>query len=647
MAIIDKIKGIFTNQSDVEVNKNINDDKQQEIFDMVYGDYQYFKGPRQAQEDWWRKEQRFYNGDHWYGLRPAEVSQQRPNSVDNVYWSQIESIVSRLTGWEPTMDFESQEPRDEEKSKLLNDFIPYDLRCIKFHQKHIRAVRRLIVHGTILYKSVFDPTIIGGHGNNRYVGQNDIIPMDLGTFFPDPRIRDFIYLQQAQANIVKTNPSLAYFKQRFGKRGELVTQDNTSADDEIFSNQSQTSLQFNTSSYGNNNLEQTQRAGLIEYWYKGKPMMVSAKDKELFKQEADEKLAQGIDPSIYLQRIKGEMDGIHCIYIATSGAFLEHTSYVYDHGQYPFVARTLFPNEESPWGKGYGRDMISPQIMLNKHSELTIEMLAKLGNGAIMYEEDAIPKPVTFARKRSTPGAMLPVARLDGVQEMEGMTVPQGVFQGMEYYKDMLQKIPGQFDSANGQASTNVTSGTQANALINASEGRLSLPAEIIKDALQEVMMQFISLAAQFYKQERILRITGGQTAFSRDKMMSQAPTTYDAGQGQMQVVEEYVPDFDIKINIGAEKPQDREYWVQSALTLLQTIDPMTQMPMIDAKAVQYTIQNGRMEPMQVIQDRMQTEQQQLQKIQELEQENAVLNEMVTQMNEQLQGGIAGCKRTK
>ncbi len=129
--------------------------------------------------------------------------------------------------------------------------------------------------------------------------------------------------------------------------------------------------------------------------------------------------------------------------------------------------------------------------------------------------------------------------------------------------------------------------------------------------------------------------------------MVSQAPSTYEMDMPhpetgamtpqEVPVTEEYVPEFDIKINIGAEKPQDREYWVQSALTLLQTIDPMTQMPMIDAKAVQYTIQNGRMEPMHVIQERMGVEQQQVQKVQQLEQENAVLNEMVNQLHGHVQ----------
>lgn len=634
--ILDKLTGIFNYGQDTkEENKtdNPNDDVQQRIFDIVWQDYQYFKSSRQQMENMWRKEQRFYRGDHWYGLRPPEVSQQRPNSVDNVVWSQIESITSRLTGWEPTTDFEAQEPGDEKKAELLNEFIPYDLRCIKFHPKHTRAVRRMVIHGPLVYKVVFDPSVQGGRGNNRYMGQNDIIPVDLGSFFPDPRLKDFIYLQKGSANIIHTVASLDYFKQRFGDRGKLVMQDNMSDDVEIFDRDYISQIDFNTGT-NQDGTEKSQRSGLIEYWYKGKPKLMTSEDKKLFKELAQEMLGEGKDPSETEAKAKGTVDGIHCIYISTSGVFLEHKSYVYDHGQYPIVARILFPDEDNPWGKGYMRDMMSPQVMLNKFSELAVETIARQGNAAIMYRADAIPKVDNFKRKRSEPGAMLEVSDLEGIKEITGMNVPNTLFEGMNYYKDMLQKIPGQFDSANGQSSADVNSGAQAQALINASSGRLSLPSEIIKDALKEVFEQYIELAAQFYKQERIMRVVGGQTSFSRDAIVSRAPTEYETGNqvphpqtGEMMdeklpVAEEYVPHFDIIVNIGAEKPQDRQYWIQTALTLLQTIDPVTQMPMIDAKAVQYTIQNGRMEPMQVIQDRMDIEGKQKQQMEQLQQQS-------------------------
>ncbi|MNN26182.1 hypothetical protein D3C81_1396820 [compost metagenome] len=95
-------------------------------------------------------------------------------------------------------------------------------------------------------------------------------------------------------------------------------------------------------------------------------------------------------------------------------------------------------------------------------------------------------------------------------------------------------------------------------------------------------------------------------------------------------------------MHIGTEKPQEREYWMQLAFNLLKIVDPITQLPMIDAEAVRYVIQNGRMEPMDVINDRIeqasqreQQMQQQLQAGQQAMQQNRQLQQQVTQLQGQ------------
>lgn len=294
------------------------------------------------------------------------------------------------------------------------------------------------------------------------------------------------------------------------------------------------------------------------------------------------------------------------------------------------------------------RDIIAPQIMLNKYSELGVEITAKQGNTAIMYEDGGITKPEVWKRKRSEPGGMLPVADINKVKELQGAQIPPSIFSALEYYKDMLQKIPGQFDSANGQASSNVTSGEQAKALIAASSGRLALSAEIIQDALEEVFMQYIELMAQFYATERIVRVTGKQMSISRDSIVNRVPTEYETGNkvphpetGEeidevIPVQEEYVPSFDIKVNIGVDKPKDREYNIQMAFNMFNMINPATQMPFIDAKAVEYTVENGRMEPFSVINERMAVEQKQMQMLQQMQQQIQQLEQQNQQMMQAL-----------
>ncbi|MGG4217306.1 hypothetical protein ABEW32_03630 [Paenibacillus jamilae] len=657
----DKLAGIFgTDESKKQSNEPINTPQQQKLVAMVQRDFEEFKSTRQSIEKHWQQEQRFYMGDHWKGLRPE--SALRPNSKDNIIGSQVESIVGKLTGWSPYPDFEAQEEGDEQKAADLNDYMPYELRQIKFQQKYIRAVRRMVIHGPLIFKTVYDPTVEGGRGMNRWTGQNDIIPVDLGTFFPDPRVKDFINLQDMGAIIVKSRKTLEYFKERWQGQGKKVTSDDDTDDIEIFNHESTNSEGFNRdygASYGTG-LEKSGTAGLIEYWYRGLPKMISSDDKEIFNEQAETKLMEGKDPSESLAKANGDMEGIHCIYISADGVFLEHKAYVYDHGKYPFTARTLYPDERNVWGKGFVRDMISPQIMLNKFAEIAVETMAKQGNGGMMYEEGAITsKQVnTWKEMRSQPGAMLPVATggIARVKELEGINVPSTVFNMLEYYKEMLQKLPGQFDSANGQASSNVTSGEQAKSLMAAASTRLNTVTDTIEEALQDVFEQYIELMAQFYTTERVARVTGRSVSVSRESLVSQVPSQYDTGNTAIDpttgeevpdikdVAEEYVPTFDILVNISSDKPHDREYWIQMAFNMMQMMDPVTQMPMIDGEAVRYTIQNGRMEPMDVIKRRVQEESGLQQQIQQMQEQFGQLQQQNQQMQQQL-GELTGQKQ--
>lgn len=659
MTLLDKaagmfgaVKGIFNNtEPPPEVTDDqINTEDEEMLVKMANDDYQIFKSHRQPFEDVWRKEQQMWKGDHWKDLRPPDNGPypERMEYVGNYAGSQIESIVSRLTGWMPEPDFEATEVNDEEKANLLNKFIPYELNQIKFKPKHIRAVRRMVIHGPLIYEVCYDPTVEGGRGMDRWNGQADILPLSYGSFFPDPSVKDFIHLQKGRAHIINYLMTLDYVRERWPKQGPKVLADNRSNETEIFDRDSETIVGTSL-----RNEDNRTTVNVLRYMYKGKPKYMSDEDAKLFKELAQEKLAEGIDPSEYEAKAKGSMKGIHFLYVTTNGVFLEHKAYVFDHGQYPIVARTLFPEEDNPWGKGYMRDLIGPQTMYNRFCELAIEVTSKMGNAAIVYGMGAAftdPVKEIWRRLRSKAGAMLGVpGDVNQVKELQGVPPNPGIFQYIQHFLEMMQKIPGIFDSSNGASNPNVTSGRQSEALIAAAQGRLSSSAELIEDAVKEAIEQFIELCSQFYTSERVTRITGKQVSFSRDAMLSKQQTEYETGQsvanpqtGEMMpeavpVMEEYVPKMDIKVNIGVEKPKDREYYMQTAMTLFQTIDPMTQMPMIDAQAIKYTVENGRMEPMSVIEERMQTEQQVMQKMQELQQQNDQLMQQTQVMGQELQ----------
>lgn len=653
MALLDKaaevygaVKGIFNNtEPPPEVTDDaINTPDEEMLVKMANDDYQIFKEKRSGIEDVWRKEQMMWKGDQWKYLRPPDTGPypERMEYVGNYAGSQIESIVARLTGWMPSPDFEATEEGDEQRAALLNAFIPWELNQIKFKPKHIRAVRRMVIHGPLIYEVTFDPTVQGGRGMNRWNGQADILPLNFGSFFPDPAIKDFIHLQKGRAHILNYLMTLDYVRERWPKQGKKVMADNRSSESEIFDRDSETIVGTTLKTEDNRTT-----VNVLRYMYKGRPKYMSDEDKQLFDGLAQEKLAEDKDPSECMAKAKGQMSGIHFLYVTTNGVFLEHQAYVYDHGQYPIVARTLFPEEDNPWGKGYMRDLIGPQTMYNRFCELAIEITSKMGSAAIVYGLGAAltdPIKEIWRRLRGKPGTMLPVpGDVNQVKELQGVPPNPGILQYIQHFMEMMQKIPGMFDSANGAANPNVTSGRQSEALIAASQGRLSSAAELIEDAVQEAIEQFIELCAQFYTTERTARITGKPISYSRDAIVKQVPATYDmtdpqTGQSVEQpVMEEYTPKFDIKVNIGVEKPKDREYYIQTAQQLFQTIDPTTGMPVIDAQALKYAIDNGRLEPMSVIEKRMQVAQQKMMQMQEMQMQLQQLQQQNAAMSQELQ----------
>lgn len=652
------VKGIYNN---TETPPKVQDDEintpdEQLLVNMADEDYQIFKAHRQPIEDVWRQEQLIWKGDQWAGLRPPDNGPypERMEYKGNYAGSQIESITSRLTAWNPSPEFEPTEPGDEPRADLLNAFIPYELNCIKIKPKHIRAVRRMVIHGPLMYEVLYNPDVYGGRGNNLWKGQADIVPLNFGSFFPDPSIKDFIYLQKGRAHIINYLMTLEYIKKRWPKQGEKVMADNRSSETEIFDRDSETIVGTSL-----RNEDNRTTANVLRYMYKGRPKYMSSEDIKAFRERAEQNLAEGIDPSENIAKSKGTAEGIHFLYVTTNGVFLSHEAYVFDHGQYPIIARTLYPEEDNPWGKGYMRDMISPQVMYNRFSELAIEVTSKMGAAAIIYGTAAGLSPGTegapnpfqqiWRRFRGKAAAMLPVSDVNQVKELQGVPPNPGIYQYMQHFLEMMQKIPGVYDSTNGAASADVKSGKQAEALMAASQGRMSTAAELIEDAFQEVIEQFVEVCAQHYTTDRVARITGKDVTFNRQGIVKQNPTmTFETGNmvagpnglpmpEMMQLHEEYVPKMDVKVNIGVEKPRDREYWIQTAFNLFNTINPMTGLPMIDAKALQYTVQNGRMEPFSVIDERMQTDAMIQQQMQQLQAQNEQLNAQVQAMGSELQ----------
>ena len=231
----------------------------------------------------------------------------------------------------------------------------------------------------------------------------------------------------------------------------------------------------------------------------------------------------------------------------------------YDHGEYPFVFDVLFPEEGTPVGFGYIAIMKSPQMYIDKLSQVILE-------NAVMYT-----KPRYFSKKNV--GINLeqfkdwsqPIVDVEGdineerLRPIEVTPVNTNVLNVLQMKIDELKETSANRDFNQGGTGSGVTSGA---ALAVLSEAGNKTSRDMISASYRSFTKECylaIELMRQFYDESRSFRITGetGRYEYTQyNNAMLKGQPIGPAYEGQP--MEEYAgatrrPVFDIVI-----KPQKR-----------------------------------------------------------------------------------------
>ena len=238
----------------------------------------------------------------------------------------------------------------------------------------------------------------------------------------------------------------------------------------------------------------------------------------------------------------------------------------YDHGRYPFVFDTLFPEEGTPCGYGYVDLCKSPQqqidlmnqaILKNALAGATPRFFIR-SDGAVNEEEYADwTQPFVHTNGNLGADSIAPIqsSRLDGVY--------------VAYLQNKIAEMKetaGNRDVSSGGTSGGVTAATAIAALQEAG-GKLSrnMIADSY-DAFSDVVTLVIELVRQFYGLPRQFRLLGRNGEF----------VSYDSAGLQMQTISDglgqhyRVPEFDLEIEAQEENPYKTMEHNQLALQLYQ-----------------------------------------------------------------------------
>lgn len=183
----------------------------------------------------------------------------------------------------------------------------------------------------------------------------------------------------------------------------------------------------------------------------------------------------------------------------------------YEHGQYPFVVRRLFPIKDTIWGFGYLDIMKNPQRDIDRLDQAIIKNAMMKARPRYWARKNANINVDDFADWDQEIVEVATGELGDAVRKIDVDDVPAGAMSHLANKVDELKETSGNRDFSQGSTASGVTSGAAIAALQEAgSKLARDVNKELYRAAREEYYL-VIELIRQFYTEPRSFRIDEGQ----------------------------------------------------------------------------------------------------------------------------------------
>jgi hypothetical protein len=500
----DKLRAEIKDKQNAGIVENGNSPIERKLLNLLIDRQADSESQRSEIEQIWSDEYKMVVGKQWdttLAPRKAETKKIRPNSQDNFIFPTIYNMHSAITVTEPQsiIEYEEQDIADK-----LTDVVAAEREKNKFPALWKKGVLRWLEYGSFIWMVTWDQDWIGGKGPDRWVGEVRHSVVKKEEFFPDPAILDLEdRLQECTFINMRLRKKVDYLRDRFKDKAGHIYSDTETQDDEGMD---------------------PDQANLYVMWTRGVPEYVPDKWRKAFIEKAKEDEAEGDNYKAqeYKDKAEGILKGVHVAY-ATRDVILDYTPYIYDDGLYPFVFKTLYEDEESPWGIGEVRNIMMPQIAHNKADEIELEAMGKEGLGGAWYEKGAITSPQMDNIKRNSGkgGEYLEVSSLQGIKERTGPKVPQSITNYKEHKQRMIERITQDTPIQQGMKPGGVTAYSAIAELGSRADTKNKGKIEVLEDALTDITNLEISRISQFYTEPRYFKVKN-QVAITAQPMQQQ-----------------------------------------------------------------------------------------------------------------------------
>lgn len=241
---------------------------------------------------------------------------------------------------------------------------------------------------------------------------------------------------------------------------------------------------------------ETERAFKKEYWLA--PRLCDLTIKEEAEGESDEKTQKP-------KYCKGRV-----ITTINDAVIVDDKPHPYSHGKYPFVQQIMHKIGNEFWGIGDIEQLIPLQDALNHAYQQLDDIIALMANIGWTVDPSLGDKNIKLLAKTLGQVGALKVVPLDKIKADTPPMVPQYL---IERIKDLIQRIYeitgiNEIMQGSGRVTHRTARGIER--LFEAGSTRIGKSIQYYEKALKEVAFQKAELAQEFYTEERVHAIIGG-----------------------------------------------------------------------------------------------------------------------------------------
>lgn len=403
---------------------------------------------------------RIIENNRWFKAQHLSAGKDIPAPTTAYLFNVIANKHADAMDNYPEPNILEREPEDRKAAEQLKRILPLQLEACRFKTTYSRAWWYKLKNGAACYGVFYNPDL------NQGQGDIDIKKIDLLNLFWEPGVTDiqdsrFLFLTALTDNDVlrERYPHYAHLFSGHGNSMGVITYD-----DSLNTNQ--------------------------EDIYKDKTLVIDCYYKK----------QRGNRSTVELLKFCG-----NTILEASED---NGSAGLYDHGKYPFVMDTMYPDEDSPVGFGLIDVIKSPQLYIDKLDHLISRNAFIAGKTRFMVKDNG---GINEYELMDVSNDVIHVAgslSAENVRELQAKPLHPYIIQHRQNKIAELKEIAGNRDFQQGGTVGGVTAYSAITALQQAGE---KLSRDMIQqgyEAYKDVIYLCIELIRQFYREARCYRVS-------------------------------------------------------------------------------------------------------------------------------------------